>query len=463
MGTIEPSLDSNGFPFLDEFGNPELALPVNYKPSLIATSAGLTVLTIDYSMYSDPPIIDSSGFPIFGNYFQLSTATYQSNVWTVESSITELVENLEAPSLVSRYDDQISVSHFEENLLYIDTIASPANERLTLPVVKSQAAVCIDQNEGVHVLSINANYELWHNYYSDTQLFETKLSDGPVCFVKAEAGQGDECHVVYSTFSEDANFNDTLEDGEDLNGNSVLDDLPNQLLYQSIDGVVASTLEIIADEAILRLCNFDLHYSQGDGLKVAFADPVQNSVRLASSSLSSWSSEQISTVAGMYQSVALDVSSVGDIAVSYISEDHQSLYVSELVDGSWSESLVAESTVGGFFRGTDIAYDQANDIALLTSERATNYLNLYTRSSLTSLLDTLVRPIEIRGAFIITWPTPSEAATTQILQSNSDLSDPDGWQFVEQRTVSGTTSETAETTVEQEASQQFYRIVEMSD
>jgi len=62
---------------------------------------------------------------------------------------------------------------------------------------------------------------------------------------------------------------------------------------------------------------------------------------------------------------------------------------------------------------------------------------------------------------VITWPTPSEGAFSQVLQSNEDLSDPEGWVREKTRYIySWDSSETYETTVETDRASKFYRVVE---
>ena len=123
-----------------------------------------------------------------------------------------------------------------------------------------------------------------------------------------------------------------------------------------------------------------------------------------------------------------------------------------------------ESTIGAYFRGTDLAYDENSNLVVLASEKDPAYLTAYSRVSLPSIMATLVKPISIRGAFIVTWPTPSEEATSQLLQKTSDLSDPDSWTTIEQRNFSISSERgTSETIVERSSPSVFYRVVEVSD
>jgi hypothetical protein len=83
---------------------------------------------------------------------------------------------------------------------------------------------------------------------------------------------------------------------------------------------------------------------------------------------------------------------------------------------------------------------------------------------LPSLVATLVQPVEIRSAFIVSWPTPSEDVTQQTLQSTSDLSDPDSWVDVEQKDwYYSSARESIETLVEQDSPQKFFRVLEISE
>lgn len=125
--------------------------------------------------------------------------------------------------------------------------------------------------------------------------------------------------------------------------------------------------------------------------------------------------------------------------------------------------LIAQVAMGKFFTGTDAVFDGGDQLAVLAAEKDRYYLNLYTRSAVTDLLSTSVRPTEIRGAFIITWPTPSEGSTKQVLQVSSDLSDPESWEFFEQRSYWSIPDEVKETVVEQDGPQRFYRVIELSD
>ncbi|WP_146209184.1 hypothetical protein [Coraliomargarita sinensis] len=420
-------------------------------------------MKVDYSDQPDPPEYNDIGFPVLGEYYQLSLVSLDTGIWSNTAPVTDLSEGIEAPSLVSRHDTAVTVAHWTGDLLHIDTLVSPANTRTTLPIPKRVGSVAVDANEGLHVLAVNPDYELWHYYYADENLTLTKLSDGPVCHVVAVAGEGDDCHVAYSTFSEDVNLNGEIDTGEDLNANGVLDETPMQLIYQSVDTTTPSSIELVDDDTLLKLCAFDIYFSSAHGVKLAYSDPVGNAVRFSERGVSAWSTVKVSTIAGMFESVALDFDPAAGVAITYINAAQNRLYVAEESGGIWSETLIAQVTTGDYFAGADVAFDSDGQVAVLTAEKDRFYLNVYTRSALPDFLSTLARPIEIRSAFIITWPTPSEGATKQILQSSMNLSDSDSWEFVAQRSVFGSSNETMETTVEMEGPSKFYRVVEQSD
>jgi hypothetical protein len=463
LATTGSQLDEDAFPILDNYGDAVPALPPDYTPAFYRNADGLQFLRVDYSDMSDPPEINDFGFPVLGDYYQLSLATLDAGAWSVAAPLSELSDTLTSPMLVSRNDATVSVAHWDGDFLNIDTIASPSNTRITLQVPKRVAAVAIDANGGVHVAAVSPDYALWHYYYTDGDLTSTKLSSGPVCDVAAVAGEGDACHVAYSTYPEDMNLNGELDDGEDLNGNGILDETPPQLIYQSLDAATPSAAEFVDDDTLLKLCGFDLYFSTAHGVKLAYGDPVANEVRLAERGASSWSSVKASTRAGMFESIALAVNSAGECAIAYVNRSRDELYVAEEADGVWSEALVTEAETGDYFSGTDLAFDDAGQLAVLTSEKNRFYLNLYTRATVPDLLSTLVRPTAIRDAFIITWPTPSEGATRQILQSSTDLSDPESWANVAERNVYGRFGATMETTVEREGPRKFYRVIEQND
>lgn len=463
LATTSSLMDQQGFPLFDKFGDSLPALPSNYKPSLLWDSSELHIMKVGYSQLSDPPEIGSSGFPILGDYYQLSLLTLTSGVWSTSAPITELTEGLDAPTLIPRNDSSLPLVYWIGNLFYIHRIAEPANTRITLPMPKRIASAVVDENGGVHVLTVNQDYELWHYYYMQENLTSTKLSDGPVCNVAVAAGEGDECHVVFSTFSEDVNFNGQLDEGEDLNNNSTLEDVPMQLIYQSIDAATPSSIELVDNDTILKVRLLDLYFSTDHGLKLAYTDPVENSVRLAERGGSSWASVNVSTVKSSFQSLALSVSPVGDCAVSYVDAAGMKLYIAEESVASWVETLISESSKGNYFAGVDSAFDNTGQVMVLTSEKDRYYLNLYSRAAIPDLLGTLVRPTLIRSAFIITWPTPSEGATKQILQSNTNLADSEGWVNIEQRSTSFISDEPKETTVEVDGPDKFYRVIEQFD
>ena len=454
----------DGIPVLDVYGDAQPLLPNHYEPSAVDTAAGLNVLRFATPQATEPIEVDGDGYPILGDYFRLDYGVLSGNAWTLENPFTEALSDVVSPRFASRMDDTLSTFYWKESFLTIDTfeISNPA--RLTLPIPADRGAVAIDANGGVHILSINVDYELWHRYFLDGALSSVKLSDGPVCALAAVAGERDECHVAYTTFSEDLNLNEELDEGEDVNANSLLDLTPNQLLYQLVDANVPATVEIVAADSIIGVCYLDLLFSTTYGLKIAYADPVTNSIRLAERSSSTWSKGQISSSIGSYGPLALAVQADGDGVVSFATQDGLKLSLVEEDSGVWTESVIRETTVGAYFTGTDVVVRANGDVVVLAVEKNTNsYLAAYTQSVLPSLLATEVQPVSIRPAFIVTWPTPDEDVTQQVLQSSGDLSDPDRWEDLEQKNWYQWNDRVAlETVVEQEA-QKFYRVLEISE
>ena len=374
LATTSYQLNEIGFPTFDDFGDVVPALPSDYVPNFYWNSDGYRFLKVDHSTTPEPPELDDSGFPIFGDYFQLSLLTLDDNLWSSSQPITNLSKELNSPILVRRNDATVSFAHWIGDLLHIDTLASPANNRITLQVPRRVGAVAVDSNGAVHIAAVNPAYELWHYYYSDGNLTASKLSNGPVCDVVIVAGDGDESHLAYSTYSEDANLNDQLDEGEDLNGNSMLDKTPMQLVYQSVDATTPSLVELVDNDTLLKICGFDLHFSSTFGVKLAYADPVTNEVRLAERGALSWSSARASTVAGMFESIALAVDSAGMCAVSYVNAARNKLFVAEESSATWSETLISQVTTGDYFTGTNLAFDHADQLVVLTSEKSRVYL-----------------------------------------------------------------------------------------
>ncbi len=463
LDVTEMEVDWNGSPILDESGRPVMDVPSGFQPSLLETSAGLQVLRADSSLYPNPPIYDQNGAPVFDDYAQLSVATLSDGAWAFADPFTGYLSGVANPRFASRMDALTSAFFWKEHLLYVDTFTTPAKTRVTLPIPAIKGTVAIDANGGIHVLWVNADYALWHSYYSESTLAQAKLSDGPVCSVAAVAGEGDVCHVAYSTFSEDLNLNGSLDEGEDVNDNSVLDIADLQLIYRELDGSVAGAEEVVIADTIIRGCHFDLLYSASAGLKLAYANPVENSVRLVERS-GTWSSRQISTTADQYGAIAIDLFANGDAVVSAVTQDGKKLFAWEEGLIQWTESLVDQTSTPDSFLGTDVVVRSSGEVVVAAYEQNTAYLTAYSKTALPSVVDALVRPIEIRSALVVTWPTPAEDVTSQLLQCNSDLSDADGWETIEQRNSWDLGwSSTADTTVEHDGGQKFYRVVEISD
>ncbi len=454
-----------GLPVLDIYGYQAPRFPKHYQPSAIESASGINVLRFSYSYTPIPLQFDPNGFQIFGDYFRFDSLLYNGNTWVEGEPFTDWMEGVFSPSYVSCMDGALKVSYWKEHLLCIDTLEGPSSTRLTLPIPAMKGTVAVDANGGVHVISIDADYELWHRYYSDGALSSVKLSDGPVCDVVAVAGEGDTCHVVYTTFSEDLNSNEIFDDGEDVNENGQLDVVPNGLAYQLIDVNVPDPVEILVVDTLIRVCYLDLLFSTTYGLKLVYADPVTNSIRLFERGLSTWSAGQISSSVGSYGPVALDIQADGDAVVSFATQNGLKLSITEEDSGVWTETLIRETSVSAYFTGTDVVVRANGDVVVLTSQRndAGSSLAAYTISVLPSFLVTQVQPVSIRGAFIVTWPTPGQDVTQQILQSTGDLSDPNSWEDLEQKDWNQWDDRVAlETVVEREV-QKFYRVLETSD
>lgn len=453
---------SYGFPLLDAYGDPYPALPEGYFPSAMGGSGGVHVLFLEHFEQLDPPPLDDFGSPILGDYFQLKVATLDGAVWSMSEPLGAQGEDVASAALVDRYDEEVSVAHWSGNLLNIDTIDSPSNTRLTLPVPAAKGKVVVDENAGVHVLAINSDYELWYHYYTGVALSSVMVSSGPVCEVVAVAGADDQCHIAYTTFSEDSNFNQTLDEGEDLNGNEVLDETACELVYRNIDAGVVADAEVLLGNTLLPLCHFDIDWTESYGAKVAYSNPVLNSVYVAEKGISDWSFASVSSLPSMYQSVSLTTDSSGDAAVTYVSADGQSLYFAEEDSGAWTEVLVAESSIPENYTGSDLLYAPGEAPFLLVSEKSAFYLSAHSPVQLPSPMSQQVYPTSIRDSFIITWPTPQEETQEQILQSNPDLTDDDGWIEVERRNVIYIGDEGPyETVVEKGGSSMFYRVIEI--
>jgi hypothetical protein len=465
-------LDKNGAPVLDEFADSVPSIPLSFAPSVRTNADGFHFLWLEMSDTAEPAVIDSStGIPILGEYHRLGVAT-NSGAWSVEK-LTALAEDMDQPHFADRLDDTLSLAYWLEDLLYIDTITASANARLTLPIQKMSGAVAIDANGGVHVAVIRANYELWHYYYDQTSLTPIKVSDGPVCSVSIAAGVGDTSHLVYSTFSEDVNINGQLDEGEDLNNNTLLDEAQNQLLYQRMDAGSLDFSEVIISDTLIKVCHLDLYNTNSSGLRLAYADPVHNSVCFASkanSDLASWQFQAVSSMVSNFASVALaqnDPSSASglDFAVSYISGDGSQLFVSESSSGVWTESLIAEDNSGAYFRATDLGFGTDGQPVVLASEKAPIlFLTAYSKSSMPSLFVQEVASIEIRSAFVLEWAGPAENVISQQLQTTTDLSASNSWIDVNTSSaIFNNDSDSYKMFVEPTDVSRFYRVLSVTE
>jgi hypothetical protein len=455
--------DLDGFPMFDSYGNSIPALPVEYRPTAISGPSGIHVLFSENSMFSDPMMYDEYGLPI-ANHFQLQVATLVDGSWSISEPLETFKEDVASAALVDRYDDKVSVAHWSGNLLNIDTIDTPSNTRLTLPLPASKGKVVIDENDGVHVFAINSDYELWYHYYAGGALSQMMVSSGPVCEVAAAAGTNDQCHIAYTTFSEDSNFNQILDEGEDLNGNEVLDVTAYELVYRSIEASVDTVAEVLLENTLLPLCHFDIDWTESYGVKIAYSNPVLNAVYVAGKVTSDWSFTSVSSLPSMYQSVSITTDISGDVAVSYVSADGQSLYYAKEDSATWTEILVAESSHPKNYTGSDLVYAPSGEPFLLTSKKENFYLSAYSPVQLPSPLNQQVYATSIRSSFIVTWPSPREETRQQILQSNPDLNDEDGWIEVERRYIYNFGSEDSyETVVEKDGAGMFYRVIEIVD
>ncbi|MDQ8208255.1 hypothetical protein QEH52_12095 [Coraliomargarita sp. SDUM461003] len=472
LAATSPIFDANGTPVLDEFGDLVPSIPLNFAPSVRINDDGFHYVWLEMSAMAEPPEIDTTtGLPILGQYHRLGVAT-NSGAWSVEA-VTDLAENTDQPHFADRLDGVLSLAYWRENLLYVDTLEQAANTRLTLPIQKMSGAVAIDDNGGVHVAVIRANYELWLYYYDQTSLTSIKVSDGPVCSVSIAAGVGDTSHLVYSTFSEDVNFNQQLDDGEDLNNNTLLDETSAQLIYQRMDAGSLDFSDVIISDTLIKICHLDLYNANSSGLCLAYADPVRNLVCIASKASSDaapWQFQIVSSQVSNSASVALaqnDASSTSgiDYAVSYISGDGSQLFVSESSAGVWTESLVAENTSGDYFRATDLGFGADGQPVVLASEKAASmFLTGYSKSALPSVFVTEVAAIEIRSAYVLEWAAPAENVLSQTLQSTTDLSDPNSWLDVNtSSSFFDDERDSYKMFVEPTGNSQFYRVLSVTE
>jgi len=465
LDTSPALLDMNGRPILSSYGHPIPALPAEFRPTAMSGPSGVHVLFLEHSHVLDPVTIDETGLPIVADNFQLQVATLADGSWSISEPLETFKPDVASAALVDRYDDKVSVAHWSGNLLNIDTIDTPSNTRLTLPLPAVKGKVVIDENEGVHVFVINSYYELWYHYYAGAAISQVMVSPGPVCEVAAVAGTNDQCHIAYTTFSEDSNFNQILDEGEDLNGNEVLDVIAYELVYLNIDASVDTVAEVLLENTLLPLCHFDIDWTESYGVKIAYSNPVQNAVYVAEKVTSDWSFTSVSSLPSMYQSVSITTDSSGDVAVAYVSADGQSLYYAEEDSATWTEVIVAELSHPENFSGSDLLYAPGGDPFLLTSNKVMSYLSAYSPVQLTTpIRHQQVYATSIRSSFIVTWPSLREETRQQILQSNPDLNDEDGWIEVERRYIYNFGSEdTFETVVEKDGAGMFYRVIEIVD
>jgi hypothetical protein len=463
LDTTPALLDETGRDaILSSYGYPLPALPAEFRPTAMSGPSGVHVLFSEHSQFLDPPTIDEIGMSIMGDNFQLQVATLADGSWSISEPLETFKPDVASAALVDRYDDKVSVAHWSGNLLNIDTIDTPSNARLTLPLPAVKGKVVIDENEGVHVFVINSDYELWYHYYAGGALSQVMVSPGPVCEVTAAAGMNDQCHIAYTTFSEDSNFNQIFDEGEDLNGNEVLDETAYELVYHNIDANVDTVAEVLLENTLLPLCHFDIDWTESYGAKIAYSNPVQNAVYVAEKVTSDWSFTSVSSLPSMYQSVSVTTDISGDVAVAYVSADGQSLYYAEEDSATWTEVIVAESSHPENFSGSDLLYAPGGDPFLLTSNKVMSYLSAYSPAQLPSLFNQQVYATSIRSSFIITWPSPREESIGQILQFNPDLTDEDGWIEMERRDINNFGSEnTYETVVEKYGAGMFYRVIEI--
>lgn len=120
--------------------------------------------------------------------------------------------------------------------------------------------------------------------------------------------------------------------------------------------------------------------------------------------------------------------------------------------------------MGAYFTGTDVVVRVDGEVVVLVAEKNVGaYLAAYSESALPALLPTQVQPISIRSAFIVSWPTPGDSVVEQVLQSTSDLADPEIWVDVEQKYWYYGEERVALETVVEQGAQKFYRVLEISE
>lgn len=96
----------NGFPITDEYGDPVPSIPETYVPSVRSFSGALHVLTLEASDVTDPPELDSRGFPVIGQYHQFRVLSETGSGWTESDAVSELLEGMDSPHFADRLDPE---------------------------------------------------------------------------------------------------------------------------------------------------------------------------------------------------------------------------------------------------------------------------------------------------------------------------------------------------------------------
>lgn len=175
-----------------------------------------------------------------------------------------------------------------------------------------------------------------------------------------------------------------------------------------------------------------------------------------------WQYVTISSAIGPYKLVSLAQKADSSLMTAYISEDGRTLRFGNESSSNWTESVVQTETDFNFFIGVDLIEYAANEPLILAAENKIAYLAAYTTQTLPSLFEGFAQSVAIRTAAIITWPTPTEGAIRQIIQSNSDLSNIEGWDDLQSHPIyHPQNGDAVETTVEIEGDRQFYRVVDV--
>lgn len=205
----------------------------------------------------------------------------------------------------------------------------------------------------------------------------------------------------------------------------------------------------------------DLLLTQNMQIKIAYPDTARAAVRLAEKNLSTWQFTTVSTTPGAFSFLAVAEKNSGGCAVAYTLKDGSALYLSENTLGTWNESTIDSSTIPNYFRGVDLVF--LSDQPLIFAYRnEVAYLAVYSDEAIPSYYETLVNPIAIRSAAIVTWPSPSPGAYSQVLQRNDDLTVEEGWETIESRSVTLNTPDNEyETLVEIEGTSGFFRVLDI--